>query len=287
MTSELIVDADYAAKMTPEAAILQAARAGGQSKRGDWDRVFNLLTEYWIHPSAIVCKKTGYSLLTLAAIEPAPEACARLIALGADPANGGTIGSRSALTMMVWLRDGRWGSKHRKVVALLAPYTVNHQDSDGKTALMFAATGAGLFGSKRGNLRIIEQFIRFGTDPSIRDRRGRTALMLAVASNDASTTSINNEVVQLLEFYSSDYAAKQWFAEHHKVEFSDLGEMSIVPRKESGRPRAIRQDARIGTFTKKVEDRFGLPDGSVALVDSKGKALRDHDTIGTLRKRYS
>jgi hypothetical protein len=287
MTSELIVDADSAAKMTPEARILQAARARGHSRKGDWDKVFDLLTEFWIDPSAIVCTKTGYTLLTLAATEPAPEACARLITLGANPANGGTIGARSALTMMVWLRDGTWSSKHRKIVALLGPYTVNHQDSDGKTALMFAATGAGAFGSKRGNLRIVEQLIGFGADPSITDRRGRTALMLAVASNDASTTSTNHDVVQLLESYSIDSAAKQWFARHHRVEFSYRGEMSIVPKEESGRSRAIRQDARIGTITKKIEDRLGLPEGSVALVDGKGKVLRDHDTIGTLRKRHS
>jgi hypothetical protein len=286
MTNELIVNVETAAEMSPEARILHAARGPGHTWKGDWDEVFELLTEYWIDPSTIICAKSGYSLLTLAAIEPAPEACERLIKLGASPENGGTVGARSALTMMVWLRDRAWNSKHRKIVALLAEHTVNHQDSDGKTALMFASTGAGGFGSKRGNLRIINQLISSGADPSLTDRRGRTALTLAVASNDASRTSSNDDVVQLLESYSVEYAAKKWFAEKYRVKFSDSGEMNIMSGKESVPPRAIRKDARIGTITKKIEDDFRLPEGSVALVDGKGKLLRNQDTIETLRKRH-
>jgi hypothetical protein len=94
-------------------------------------------------------------------------------------------------------------------------------------------------------------------------------------------------VIALLESHAISYAAKQWFIREQRVEFSDDGDMIIAPRKESSQPRAIRQDALVGTVTKKLEDRFGLPEGSVALVDRKGKALRDHDTIGTLRKRHN
>jgi hypothetical protein len=277
---------DPAAKASPEARIFAAARGPGHSWIGDWDKVFDLLAGYGIRPDTIVCPTTGYSLLTLAATEPAPEACEKLMRRGADPAFGGTVGARSALTMMVWLRSKPWGRKHRMIVDMLAPGTVNHQDSDGRTALMFASVGAGLFGMKRGNPRIIDQLMRHGADPSIKDRRGRTALMHAVRSNDRSPTSANSDVIELLESHSINYAAKQWFIRQHRVEFSDDGGMTIVPRKESVHPRAIRQDALVGTITKKMEDRFGLPEGSVALVDGKGKVLRSHDTIGTLRKRH-
>lgn len=188
--------------------------------------------------------------------------------------------------MMVWLRSKPWGSKHRKIVELLAPGTVNHQDSEGRTALMFASVGAGLFGMKRGNLQIIDQLMRHGADPSIESRYGRTALMQAVESNDRSPTSANWDVIALLESHSIDYAAKQWFMREKRAEFAEDGRMIIAPVKESGQPKAIRKDAFVGTVTKKMEDHFGLPAGSVALVDRKRKVLRDEDTIGTLRKRH-
>jgi len=272
---------------SPEARIFAAAKGPRQSQKGDWDKVFDLLGHYEIRPDTIVCPRSRNSLLTVAATEPAPEACERLLRLGADPAFGGTVGARSALTMMVWLRSKPWGSKHRKIVELLAPDTVNHQDSDGKTALMFASVGAGLFGMKRGNPQIIDLLMRHDADPSIKNRWGRTALMEAVKSNDMSATGANGDVIELLESHSIYYAAKQWFIQEQRVVFSNDGGMTIVPRKESRQPRAIRQDALVETITKKMEGRFGLPEGSVALVDSKGKVLRNHDTIGMLRKRHN
>ena len=278
---------DPVATASPEASIFAAARGPGQSRRGDWDQVFDLLAHQGIRPDKIVCPSTGYSLLTVAATEPAPEACEKLLQLGADPAFGGKVGSRSALTMMVRLRSKPWSSKQRKIVELLAPETVNHQDSDGRTALMFASVGAGLFGMKRGNPQIIDQLVRHGADPSIKNRWGRTALMQAVESNDRSPTSANWDVIELLESHSINYAAKRWFIREQRAEFSDDGKMLILPVKENGQPKAIRKDALVGTITKKMEDRFGLPEGSVALVDPKGKVLRDEDTIGTLRKRHS
>lgn len=281
------VGAQVTTTASPKARIFAAARGPGQSRKGDWDKVFDLLGHYGISPDTIVCPRARNSLLTVAATEPAPEACERLLRLGADPAFGGTVGARSVLTMMVWLRSKPWGSKHRKIVELLALDTVNHQDSDGRTALMFASVGAGLFGMKRGNPQIIDLLMRHGADPSIKNRWGRTALMEAVESNDRSATSANGDVIELLESHSINYAAKQWFIREQRVVFSDDGDMTIVPRKESGQPRAIRQDALVGTATKKMEDRFGLPAGSVALVDGKGKILRDHDTIGMLRKRHN
>jgi ankyrin repeat protein len=273
-------------EQSPEVRIFAAARGPGQSRQGDWDKVFDLLAHHGIRPERIVCPKTGYSLLTVAATEPAPEACEKLLQLGADPAFGGNVGARSALTMMVWLRSKPWGSKHRKIVELLAPGTVNHQDSEGRTALMFASVGAGLFGMKRGNPQIIDQLMRHGADPSIESRYGRTALMQAVESNDRSPTSANWDVIALLESHSIDYAAKQWFMREKRAEFAEDGRMIIAPVKESGQPKAIRKDAFVGTVTKKMEDHFGLPAGSVALVDRKRKVLRDEDTIGTLRKRH-
>lgn len=269
-----------------EEMIIRAARGKAMPRRGDWDKVFRLLEQHWVDLNTLVCPRSGNSLLTLAATEPAPEACERLLRLGADPVFGEKASKRSVLTIMVRERTRAWSSKHRRIVELLAPWSVNHQDGDGRTALMFASVGAGLFGSKRGNPGIIDQLMRLGADPSILDRSGRTALMHAIHSNDASRASTNHEVVELLKLYSADFAAKQWFAQQHTVEFSETGEIHILNLIASGRPRAIREDARVGTITKRLEDRFGLPEGSVALIDGKGKIMRGNETIGNLRKRH-
>lgn len=281
------------AQTTPEARIFAAARGRGQSRTGDWDKVFELLADYKIHPDTIVFPGGRSSLLTMAALEPAPDACERLLQLGADPAFGGTVGKRSVLTMMVWLRSKTWGKQHRRIVAMLALRTVNHQDSDGKTALMFASKGAGLFGMKRGNPKIIDELMRHGADPFLTDRFGLTALMHAVDSNDKSRTSANDGVIELIKSHSIHFAALQLFNEAHRVDFSRDGRMSIAPilaspppEPRSRAPKKTRGDTLVATVTKRIEEHFDLPARSVALVDHKRRVLRDDDTLATLRDRH-
>lgn len=50
--------------------------------------------------------------------------------------------------------------------------------------------------------------------------------------------------------------------------------------------RVARADASIGTIRKKIEEVFGLPEGSVALCGPDKKGLRADATIATLRKRW-
>ena len=50
--------------------------------------------------------------------------------------------------------------------------------------------------------------------------------------------------------------------------------------------RVARADASIGTIRKKIEEVFGLPEGSVALCGPDKKGLRGDATIATLRKRW-
>jgi len=52
------------------------------------------------------------------------------------------------------------------------------------------------------------------------------------------------------------------------------------------RYRAARADAEVGTIRSTIENIFGLPEGSVALCDPTGKALRADATIRTLRRRW-
>jgi hypothetical protein len=50
--------------------------------------------------------------------------------------------------------------------------------------------------------------------------------------------------------------------------------------------RVARADATVGTIRKKIEEVFGLPEGSVALCGPDKNALRGDATIATLRKRW-
>ncbi|WP_149137306.1 hypothetical protein [Cupriavidus campinensis] len=50
--------------------------------------------------------------------------------------------------------------------------------------------------------------------------------------------------------------------------------------------RIARSDASIRSIRQKIEEVFGLPEGSVALCGPDGKALRSDAKIGTLRRRW-
>jgi hypothetical protein len=69
----------------------------------------------------------------------------------------------------------------------------------------------------------------------------------------------------------------------HVAEVTDEGDSRIS---SPARFRAARNDASVGTIRKKIEEIFGLPEGSVALCDPDKKALRGDATIATLRKRW-
>jgi hypothetical protein len=298
-----------------ERRIVRTARGTGVTRRGNWDEVIRLLHAHSIHPNAVVCPDTKDSLLTFAATEPAPEACEALLDMGADPRYGGKW-SRTPLMHAIYARTGKWGSRDRKVVKLLAS-TINEQDSDGRTALMFAAVGAGVFSARRGNLGLLTQLLDLGAEVSIRNRWGRTALMEAIKDNDASPTSANADVVDLLRRYTLEREAQRLFEEHYQAVFSDTGELTLRPRVAPSAPvapsaaqvapqvipqgapqiaapakgwtrtRAAREDASVQTIARKMAQFFGLPDDSVALVDKKRKPLRGQDTIGTLWRKHS
>lgn len=52
------------------------------------------------------------------------------------------------------------------------------------------------------------------------------------------------------------------------------------------RTRIARADASVGSIQSKIEEVFGLPEGSVVLSGPNGKALRSDAKIATLRKRW-
>ena len=55
---------------------------------------------------------------------------------------------------------------------------------------------------------------------------------------------------------------------------------------QPSRYRAARSDAKVARIRQKIEEVFGLPEGSVALCGPDGRALRGDALIKTLRRRW-
>lgn len=116
---------------------------------------------------------------------------------------------------------------NREVASLLSS-AVNMQDNEGGTALMFAAEGAGLFGSRRGNIAIARELLALGADPNLQDGSGKTALGYAMASND---TDRNGEIISLLEHAMLSAAAIHEFNKRYAVTFAkNTGVLVAEPR---------------------------------------------------------
>ena len=90
----------------------------------------------------------------------------------------------------------------------------------------------------------------------------------------------------------ADSQDKEDLAEDSVVETDDLEVAAEVADGRDSRVsspsrfRVARADASIGTIRKKIEEVFGLPEGSVALCGPDKKGLRGDATIATLRKRW-
>jgi ankyrin repeat protein len=161
----------------------------------DKDRVLSELDEHTVNLDELK-DESGEGLLSRAAraksAKIAKAICEKLIKRGASPHARSSDRGRTALINMVFYRAFDRG------VASLLRSSVNDQDNAGKTALMFAAVGSGLFSSRRGNLGIARDLLKLGADSSIADKGGKTALDHAVKSNDAG----KNE--EMIEFLKSD-----------------------------------------------------------------------------------
>ena len=121
----------------------------------------------------------------------AQAVCKLLLQLGV-PSNGPpNRNQRTPLIEMVRNRP----AFHNKVAALFKR-TVNHQDSEGRTALTYAVEGAGMFGSRKGSIPIISTLLALGADLQLATKRGKTALDFATKPND---TKINEDVVRLIK----------------------------------------------------------------------------------------
>ena len=124
----------------------------------------------------------------------------------------------------------RRGSKWNKKIANLIAYSVNFQDNSGKTALMFAATGAGMFGSNRGNIKIVKHLIELGADLSLPDQKGFTALGRAIESNNQSANNTNDELVNYLQTEMVKQEAMRVFKQLCRYDITNKGELKVVSK---------------------------------------------------------
>jgi ankyrin repeat protein len=146
------------------------------------------------------------------------QICKILIDSGASPRTPTGIAGRTALIIMVWHRN------FDANVAELLRESIDDQDDNGRTALMFAAEGAGLFGSKRGNLSIAKDLLQLGAHLSIQDCQGLTALGHAMKSN---STDKNDDMVRLLKDKMEKQAAVQELRNRYHIGFDDKGIMNM------------------------------------------------------------
>ena len=128
---------------------------------------------------------------------------------------------RTALVEMIQSRSSRVSLR---IIELLRK-SVNYQDCSGKTALMFASQGAGLFGSNKGNTKIINKLLNLNANLFIEDNRGRTALGWAHICNERSKTNANEEVVDLLMDEMLKARAVEVFKTNFKYDFTSEGRL--------------------------------------------------------------
>lgn len=166
--------------------------------------------------------------------------CELLLKQGASP-QARNRDERSALIEMVHDRV------FDKEVAWLLRASINDQDREGSSALMFAGQGGGAFGSRRGNLTIARNLLELGANPNLQNRRGRTALHYAMASND---TDQNNEMIDFLQSEMIKAAALAEFRSRNSISFTaegvlkatSKGKAAIKPRRRAaGRATRARK----------------------------------------------
>ena len=93
--------------------------------------------------------------------------------------------------------------------------------------------------------------------------------------NQEETTTFTEEAVCLEELVEVE------------PNFEDEQSLNNVPRLGSNRQRATRGDARVRTIQRKMELYYGLPEGSVKLINPDRSIIHPSAKIRTLRERWT
>ncbi|NVZ57742.1 hypothetical protein HX823_14530 [Pseudomonas sp. P7759] len=84
-----------------------------------------------------------------------------------------------------------------------------------------------------------------------------------------------------------DETEEAWDAEDlEAADEQEEGTAVVVGNRKAARYRAARSDAKVSTIRARIEEVFGLPEGSVALCGPDGRSLRGNALIRTLRRRW-
>lgn len=109
----------------------------------------------------------------------------------------------------------------------------------------------------------------------------------AESSTDAEKKDLASKPVETDEIFGDD--ADDWgeviVETESEVDEGDATPSGRAPKQQS-RYRAARSDAKVARICLKIEEIFGLPEGSVALCGPDGRAVRGDALIKTLRRRW-
>jgi hypothetical protein len=195
-------------------------------KEGDQDEVRAIYRRECCDLSSLE-NENGFTPLTLAVFEHDIEMCKFLIIeMTVDVCYQNLNNGRTTLIEMMQARSSKTSIK----IMDLLKRSVHLQDNSGKTALMFASVGAGLFGSKCGNPKLINRLLNYGADLFAQDKTGCTALGWAIESNNQSKKKTNDEVINLLEGEMLKEAAIREFKKHFYYEFDHKGNFHSRPK---------------------------------------------------------
>ncbi|MCO8166742.1 hypothetical protein NJC40_02985 [Pseudomonas sp. 21LCFQ02] len=108
----------------------------------------------------------------------------------------------------------------------------------------------------------------------------QTLADLTAEADEAEEADDDGELIE-------EDAEEIWDAEDREASDDQEEDSTIVVgNRKAARYRAARSDAKVSTIRARIEDVFGLPEGSVALCGPDGRALRGNALIRTLRRRW-
>jgi ankyrin repeat protein len=118
----------------------------------------------------------------------------------------------TALSLMIKNRGGNFNYNFMELLR----GAVNTDNISGKTPLMYAVSGAGLFNSNRGNMKIVKRLLSYGADLFKKDNDGYTALAYAEAFNNRSSNYANQDIVDYLKSEMlNDFAIRKFKEDYH------------------------------------------------------------------------
>lgn len=164
----------------------------------------------------------GYTPLHLAAAAGDLEACNALLEYVP-----GDVLSEHHLTPLIYLANVRGKKNYSAIVSRLSS-TVDLTDPQGKTALMYAASGM-FVRSRKGHLSLVKALLNAGADVTAIDADGRTALGWAMKDLAQAKPDANAEVIDCLQRHQYQVEVERFFRRHYHHRFDAKGVMHISP----------------------------------------------------------